>query len=545
MAIDFTFRHSTYLCSPVISSETKTVQFFENRTEGSEGHLKDPLHDRPRAVIDLQHVSSEDYPLVLDSLKIHSSAALSTLNTLLEKEDAGLGTQKLEHYKQKGLITVERIGFSKSEEAKFYLMINHPIAKGRSNQFHYGISRKGTLRTVKRSFCGKNWQEERAIGYAKEIHKKLGKHSSISRIMNQEGNTVVSELADEPLTQLYISRLTQKEKLIIYWDLIEGVSKLRENSLVHSNLKSDSVAVRRDSTGSIVGVKIIGLKNLAKNQQDLVIGGTLRMLSPERLVESWHRSDLHHLTTYLANSKEDLWAVMLIICEMEIKAYPSNRLLSDAVIGRYIEFENSFFDADNIDSQNNTEQFLQRLKWIKNNLEAAGRETLFEGIELITPLDILLNSIASLDPVSRIPAHQLIPLRSLQSDQIKEDLAKLQLRRTFQRIIHQTPFFQKSEEDYVAAGLDFTRCYDLCVLLKQEDPWLFKRIKPKLQKLTTTKNQQHKIFSSMLKDRIKLINTGLKLLRTFPLDHPIRLEVPSEIALQDMIDNLQHTLSML
>ncbi len=101
-------------------------------------------------------VPSGDVRLV-KRLKAHGigEKALETLYLYLGKGDRGAGILKFEKHienpeKYKDRITIERVGFDKNGERKFYIMINKQKDKGGWNQFNIGISRKGSLRGILR-----------------------------------------------------------------------------------------------------------------------------------------------------------------------------------------------------------------------------------------------------------------------------------------------------------------------------------------------------------------------------------------------------------
>ncbi len=507
-----------YRCLAMILTEKSAPVFIQPNASRNSYCLRNPLTDCGRAIIDLQHISHQDCPGVLKELGIDADHALSNLCHHLGNGDLALGSQHFESLKNQGLITVERVGFSKSGQAKFYIMVNQHKGYGCNNRFHIGISRRGTLRAVNRSRHHNMTilnRQLKAGTYVQNIHHILGKFSSISRVMDHELGIRVSELGHESLSKINVNLLTPEERARIYICLIKGLKSLHENGLTHNDLKPSNVVVCRNSDGKICGVKIIDLDTLAKEHAESVVEGTAEFIAPERLILANKHGKL---TTYpmrqfvIASSKEDLWSAMLIICKLEAQVTSdSNRLLSQPILDRFNAFLTSFYQSPSgISIEEKTLNALcQRTQWIQEDLLAKGRDNLFADIPIATPIDFLVYSMAYIEPSRRASAPLLLSNLAYEA---RLGAVLLDLPNHRQRV-------EECKIHFLNASENLDEFYQYPQLLL-EDGTPLEALQNQLQILKTERNRSLQRLSEAIGEEVRLSQAGFSYLRALPPEHP-------------------------
>lgn len=315
-----------------------------------------------------------------------SERAIETLYLYLGEGDSEIGALKLYEYQEKGLIRLERVGFDKHGQDKFYIMIRESLNAGGWNQFHIGISRRGALRGVLRPIS-MDRIDSIDLGNARELREKLGRkyQGPISRLMNDENGVKVTELGGENLYRLSNrARLTKQERLIIYKSLFQGILELHRHGYVHTDLKLENVVVVRDREKNITGVKIIDLDRLRKIDEchKTRMGSRYFPYSPERILGK---------DDGLANPKDDIWAAMCLICDFESRVDEEDCLLGPAVISKYKQYQENLKSKDVA-----CEEIYQN-------------KSLFSGTRPNNLFQNLIFHMGTIDPVQRPSAEKIIP----------------------------------------------------------------------------------------------------------------------------------------
>lgn len=521
-------RNGEYHCIAQIekvhdNDDARFCSFIEENPDGGllTPQHRNPLREQERAIISLKQIAPEDYSMIMHEFDIDADAVLSNLYQRLGKGDRQLGSQRFEELKNQGLITIERVGFSKSIQPKFYVMVNQPEGRGGNNRFHICASKKGTLRAANRSLYEDPRilsRQNKANRYARAIHHHLGKSSFISRVMNFEPGIRVSELGDENLFAIDVNTLTKEERLTIYIHIIEAVNSLHERRLTHNDLKLENIVICRDSNGSIIGIKIIDLDTLAKEEEDYVREGSAHMIAPERLIRALRTGLMSHYPLEqiaLANTKEDLWSAMVMICEMESRVViASDRLLSQPIIDRFKIFDASFFNPIPSE-QSNREKTLAALKrraqWIYDNFAAVRRDNLFTDIPINASFDYFVYSIAYIDPLRRAPASNV--------------LSNLHYMTLLDKTVRKLQHHRQGIEDYKAAffraAQELTDFSDYTPIAKASGAPA-EVLQERLDFLIARRNSALQRVTEAAGEELRLMQAGSEYLNALPLDHPFQ-----------------------
>ncbi|MBS0653568.1 MAG: hypothetical protein JSR39_08630 [Verrucomicrobia bacterium] len=304
------------------------------------------------------------------------------------KED---GKDRLLDLIRDGKVTIERIGFSKEKEghpaeAKFYMIINEVKDEGGNNQFHIGFSRKGAVRGITR--------EVNKASNVPELAKKLSSNETFhdhverrcSRIMNDEPGIKVSQLGKCNLWDLDLSKLTKSQRFRLYISIFEGLNVIHKLG-VHQDVKPGNIVV--DDENHAMFIDFDTLKET--NEETPRFSGTLTYFSPERLRKFINATPIE------ASKKDDIWAAMLSICELEAQLPESERLLSEEFVQRYEEYSSTIKNLDMPD-------YLKRLKFVGSS------GNLFEGLKADCryPLDALVYETAHTIPAYRYTARDVL-----------------------------------------------------------------------------------------------------------------------------------------
>lgn len=259
--------------------------------------------------------------------------AVESLFLYLGKGDRERGVEKFEK-KYKDRIMIERIGFNKFGRNKFYITIDKSKTKGGWNQFQIGISRRGTLRGILRPVSSDR-VDSQDLANARELRSKLGVkyQGPISRVMSDENGVKATELGGENLFELASqTKLKREVRLVIYKSLLQGLRELHRHGYVHSDLKMENIVVVRDGKGEITGVKIIDLDRLAKigKSHCTRVGTRYMPYSPERIFGK---------DAGIANPKDDTWAAMCVICNLECSSPENERILQSSLVEKFGEYK--------------------------------------------------------------------------------------------------------------------------------------------------------------------------------------------------------------
>lgn len=235
-----------------------------------------------------------------------------------------------------GTITLERVGFSKPEkgisEPKFYLIVHDKKGRGGICQFFHGYSRRGTPRAVT-TYEGLLPRDSTA---AEDLSLRSNPyHESICRLKGHEQGIKVSELGGESLYDLDIAVLSRRERWSLYMHLIWSLMNLHAAGYVHGDIKRENIVVIRDASGSIIGLRFIDLDTLAKTEGGLMKAGTSALFSPDRMretLDSLQQQPRRGSFSTKADSQDDVWSMMGLICELELKAIKNLPDQSQALI---------------------------------------------------------------------------------------------------------------------------------------------------------------------------------------------------------------------
>jgi|GEM_PF-5647178 len=381
-----------------------------------------------RVVISLSNLSPEQCKKVIDRLKIdvvqdEGSRKIFVLESLYEKlgeGDAGCGKTLFEKCLKNGSITLERVGFSKTDRprasAQFFLMVNETRKQGGYNSFHIAADCTGSLWAVSRPLeNGKMLNADMALSVSSKLLEKST--SNVSRIIGVEQGIKISELGGETLLELIRNKgfVSLRDRRVIYRSLIEGIRELHELGIAHGDISLQNVVIVRDKTGAILGVKIIDLDSIAKEGSAY----------PSEVAAQSRSLDFCYER---ASLKDDVWAAMLLICEIEKHTFPEDPMLSDRILTRYDEYR---------DSQLRNQQengFLHR-------------ECLFDQeVADEFPLDALVIKMASIRSVSRGSIQEVA---SMFEEIEKQFPITTALKTTDQR---------RKEEELVAQALELNHC---------------------------------------------------------------------------------------
>ncbi len=314
--------------------------------------------------------------------------AVEALYLHLGRGDMDKGIEKFEN-KYRNRIMIERIGFDKNGRNKFYITIDKTKSKGGWNQFQIGISRRGTLRGVLRPRSSQRIDSEN-LGNAMELRNRLGKkyQGPISRVMNEENGVKVTELGGEDLFDLVQhTKLSKAVRLVIYKSLLEGVRELHRHGFTHSDLKMENIVVVRNGEGEITGVKIIDLDRLTEigKSHRTRVGTRYVPYSPERIFGK---------DAGVANPKDDIWAAMCVICNLESKADEGDRLLQPTLVDKFNEYKQALRD----------DVAEEKLYSKKSLFDATGPANLFNN---------LIFHMGTIESAKRPAVERIIPLMSM------------------------------------------------------------------------------------------------------------------------------------
>ncbi len=325
---------------------------------------------------------------VLKSLNF-SEDALNKIYSSLGEGDKRKGRKQFLNYVRKGQITLERIGYSKNEEkgkpAKFYIVIGDQKKAGGCNTFSIGFSRKGTARGILKPLQSFNPQLT--------DHAYVIKGEGIASIKNFEAGVKATKLGGKDLksTLKEISSLSKEDRLVLYGNIFSVLDEIHKKGLVHRDIKLENMVWSSEqSLTTDKRVMAIDLDYVAKQGETCsVADGTPLYFSPEHMqsfVVAMGRG-------YTADSKDDVWAAMLMICAIENEVSPNERLISQGFLDRFNAYSGI--------------QEGRLMTIMKSRLEHLKSSTnLFHGIEAEYPMDCIVQKAAKAE--TRSSANELL-----------------------------------------------------------------------------------------------------------------------------------------
>jgi len=210
-----------------------------------------------------------------------------------------------------GLITVERIGFSKEGSPKFYLVFNAALAAGASSAFYQGFSPRGTERAITKRMdpvyyqnplppLAQSLSKELAVPKKTDEPEKWQDHipRRCSRIMNFEQGLMAAQLGRSVNADM-LKDFSPLERYKFYLSIFEGLNVIHKYG-AHGD---------------------VHLGNIVMDENNLAL-----------FIDFEDLSDAH------PDSKaRDVWRAMELICMVEIKLPEKLRMLSPAFLGRFLQ----------------------------------------------------------------------------------------------------------------------------------------------------------------------------------------------------------------
>ncbi|MGE0669931.1 MAG: hypothetical protein AB7O89_03250 [Parachlamydiales bacterium] len=266
---------------------------------------------------------------------------------------------------KQGRVTIERVGQRKSSgEDKYYLIIKKPDASGAFSSFQIGYSRRGEKRGVNIEKDYTNiahsseeiellQKEQKVKTQNLELAKRLTKNyaPNVCQMMNFEDGIKLSRLGDMSLDKFDLTQMTKAQRLKLYRSIFEGLFQMHSVGLCHRDLKCENVVVHIDQNGEAVAwiIDILDfLEEEGANRLGTAIIGSKHMWSPDS-VEAYEKEQAQRNQPIkepvaLANPKDDVWAAMLMICQLECKLPEQDRMLSPEFIEMFKTYKENVMD---------------------------------------------------------------------------------------------------------------------------------------------------------------------------------------------------------
>ncbi len=264
-----------------------------------------------------------------------------------------------------GKASIEKVQQRETQKKdKYYLIIRKPECSGGLNSFQIGYSRRGTPRAIiieqnrtNTVYSSKKIRRRKAVKNQNfTLAEQLTKENApnVCRMMNYEDSIKVLQLGDMNIHKLDFTNLTKAQRLNLYRGLFKGLFQMHSVGLCHRDLKCGNVVVHINEQGEPVPwiIDILDfLEEEGKNRLGTAMIGTRRMWSPnavaayEKEQAQWNRPEEEKKPVALANPKDDVWAAMLMICELEFKATEQDRMLSPEFIEMFEEYRRTVMDA--------------------------------------------------------------------------------------------------------------------------------------------------------------------------------------------------------
>jgi len=341
---------------------------------------------------------------------------------------------------KQGCVAIEKVGMRKNGKDKYFLIIRKPDGGGAFSSFQIGYSRQGEKRGVN---IEKNYaniahspeevellEKEREVkSQSLELAKRLTKENApnVCQMMSFEAGVKVSRLGETSLEKFDVANLTKQQRLKLYRSLVEGLFQMHSVGLCHRDMKVENVVVHREANDDVVAwiIDLLDfLEEEGRNRLGTAIIGTKHMWSPDcvrayELEQSQKRKPREEQEAVaLANSKDDVWAAMLMICQMESKVPEQERLLSPEfmkMFGAYREtvMEESFMLKF-------CKSFHEYFNVHQNNLFQADQAPAIDY-----PLDRLVYQMAWVDQEQRLSSKQVLEQFPDQTDAFRQHVPVL------------------------------------------------------------------------------------------------------------------------
>lgn len=225
-----------------------------------------------------------------------------------------------------------------------------------------------------------------------ELAKRLTKDNApnVCQMVNHEDGVKVFKFEE-----IDLNSLTKSQRLNLYKTIFQGLFQIHSVGLCHRNVKCENIVVHTDENGDTVAA-ITGLIDFLEEEgknrirEDLV--ETKQIWSPQQMDAG--------VDGTLANSKDDAWAAMLMICEMETKVSEEGRMLSPELIQIFRTYQ------QDVMGQEAAGQFFSSFQtYVKEH-----PENLFQGAQLQHdyPIDRLVYMMAGMDGGDRLSSKEVL-----------------------------------------------------------------------------------------------------------------------------------------
>lgn len=372
-------------CWALFDESTEKSRFiFFNDQRAEEANLLDP---RRRAVISLSQVSSVwtwGIHHILRYLGMESGC-LEKLYKFYFKENAWLGEVRFRNACIKGRITIERVGFSKKGIPKFFVVTDIFVGKGSHSSVFKGF-------TVKRAEPCAIHKRHRMNTALPLRALELSRHSDLSRYICRlkgcEPGIQASEIGGESLNHVDFKSFDPLLRERIYRSLLEALGALHATGIAHRDIKPDNIVLHRNAQGEIIGVKLIDLDALARAYTMAPRAGSFFSLSYD-MMQGYLRVQGEEDFEWV-DTKNDLWAAMLVICMLESKI-EQYCLINSLIKTRFLRYYEEASKLSQLLGQGRKErevycQFM--IRWLQDPLfQQNGVHNLFLGIPPAFPLD--------------------------------------------------------------------------------------------------------------------------------------------------------------
>lgn len=324
---------------------------------------------------------------------------------------------------KQGCVAIEKVGKKKNGEDKYYLIIKKPDGGGAFSSFQIGYSRQGEKLgvNIEKSYSNIAHSPEEMELLEKErevktqslnLAKRLTKENApnVCQMKGFEDGIKVSRLGETSLDRFDVAQLTKEQRLKLYRSLVEGLFQMHSVGLCHRDMKVENVVVHREKNGDVVAWIIDFLDFLEEdgnNRLGTAMIGTKQMWSPDcvrayELEQAQKRKPQEEqVAVALANPKDDVWAAMLMICQMESKVPEQDRLLSPEFMQMFGAYKESVMEQSFI------RQFCARF----HEYFDAHPNNLFQGEvgpAIDYPLDRLVYQMGCVDQERRLSSQQVL-----------------------------------------------------------------------------------------------------------------------------------------
>ncbi len=396
---------------------------------------------RPSKVLSLSNPLKSTEALIefleRESANLHFE--LGAVKKIAEDVSARLEKTEFCRLLTKGKVSFERVGWRTGGEDKYYFIIRDSKIKGSFSSFQIGHSRRGSPRAITIEEKNedmvlfpeeiKRLEERRVIRNQNlELVKRLTKENApnVCRMMNYEDGIKVSRLGDMNIHQ-GVKKWTKMQRLNLYRSLFKGLFQMHSVGLCHRDLKCRNVVVHINEQQEPVAwiIDILDfLEEEGMNRLGTAMIGTRCMWSPDH-VAAYQKEQLQmgrpvedREPVALANPKDDVWAAMLMICQLEdlvSQVSQEDSMLSPEFIQIFVEYRQKVMHLHS--KREFYISFQDYFKLHPDNLFDAGRASVTDY-----PLDHLVYQMASTRSEQRLSSKQVLERFPEHADSLRIDV---------------------------------------------------------------------------------------------------------------------------